>query len=303
MLTSHEMYLDMIEKVMDRARREETPRAASFTDIATAMALIPDGAHLAISKIEPMAAVRALVAMGRHDLHLIAVPTAGFAADLLVAAGLVRVIETGAVLLQEHGAAPAVMRALAEGRVQRIESACPLLELQIQAGALGLPFVPVPGLEGSDVLVARPDLSVVASPFSGDAVVLAPALRPDVTLIHALRADLDGNIVVSSLAEDHLLARAARMCIATVESVCADALASLSADERVVPAFFVSALVEAPLGTWPLALPGVRDADAQGIATHLAASARAAENPFLPFAAPTRPAPDFHYSAKRTSDR
>ena len=267
----------MLKKVHNESARsgaEATTRAATtFVDLATAVASIADGSRVAISKIEPMDAARALALSGRRDLALVAVPTAGFAADLLVAVGAVGSIETGAITLPGHGGSPAASRALAEKRLRRIESACPLLELQIQAGALGLPFTPVPHVLGSEVVSSRDDLRVIDDPFgSGDRIVVAPALRPDVALIHGLRADFDGNVVVSALGEDRLLARAAHVTIVTVEEIRADATARTADDEIVVPSIFVTAIAPAPGGTWPVADARGDGADAAGIAAHLAAS-------------------------------
>jgi glutaconate CoA-transferase subunit A len=244
-----------------------------FKTLAEAVALIEDGASLAITKFNPMAGVRELVRQRRTGLRLIGVPTAGFAVDLLIAAGCARSVETGAFVLGGHGPAVNAMRAIKEGRVVSIESACPLIELQLRAGASGLSFTPVPGLFGSDIMASRAELRSMPDPYDARFdVAIAPALRPDAALIHGLRADAAGNIVTTVHNEDRLVAQAARIVIATVEEVRGDALQTLAADEQVIPALYFDAVAEAPGGALPLGCPGHYPADGAALKAYLDAS-------------------------------
>lgn len=248
-----------------------------FRPLGEAIALIADGASLAVTKFNPMAGVRELIRQGRSGLHLIGVPTAGFAVDLLIAAGCARSVESGAFVLGGHGAAANAIRAISAGTVRSIESACPLIELQLLAGASGLSFTPVPGLFGSDIMARRAELKAMADPYDPRFdVAIAPALRPDAALIHGLRADSRGNVVTTVHNEDRLVAQAARVVVATVEEVRDDALASLAADEQVIPALYFDAIALAPGGARPLACPGHYPADADAIGRYLDA-ARSAE--------------------------
>ncbi len=116
--------------------------------------------------------------------------------------------------------------------------------MALQAGASGVSFTPVPGLLGSDLLAWRPDFRVVDDPYRpGERVVLVPAIKPDFALLHGRRADLEGNVVIGTGFDDRLVAQASSHVIYSVEAVHEAATGSLAADEQVIPAAFVDALV------------------------------------------------------------
>jgi glutaconate CoA-transferase, subunit A len=116
--------------------------------------------------------------------------------------------------------------------------------MALQAGASGVSFAPVPGLLGSDLLRWRTDFRVVDDPYRpGEKVVLVPAIRPDFALLHGRCADLEGNLVIGISYDDRLVAQASQRVIYSVDSVREDATGSLTADEQVLPAAFVDALV------------------------------------------------------------
>jgi glutaconate CoA-transferase subunit A len=214
-----------------------------------AAAAIPDGASIGIGRFSPLALVRELIKAGRKHLHVVGVPIGELAVDMLIAAGAVRSIETSGVDLGEHGFAPAFTKAVERGELKVTDSSCPALLMALQAGASGIPFTPVPGLIGTDLLANRPDWKLVDDPFdNGRQIVLVPAIRPDFALVHALRADPRGNAVTSTRNDDRLLIQAARRVVMTVEEITPDALESLAPDEQVIPAAYVDVLTEAPGG-------------------------------------------------------
>ena len=222
---------------------------------------IADGAMLALPpdySFVPMAAVRALVLRGVRDLHLVTVPQAGIAADLLIGAGCVATIETAAVSLGELGNAPRFTAAVEGGRVAIRDSTCPAIHAALQAAEKGVPFMPLRGLIGSDLLGARPDWHVIDNPLAdsgGDPIVLLPALRPDVALFHAPYADEHGNVWLGARRELVTMAHAARETLVTVEEVRpGDLLADETLAAGTLPALYVTALAEAPRGAWPLGL-------------------------------------------------
>ena len=222
---------------------------------------IADGAMLALPpdySFVPMAAVRALVRRDVRDLHLVTVPQAGIAADLLIGAGCVATIETAAVSLGELGNAPRFTAAVEGGRVAIRDSTCPAIHAALQAAEKGVPFMPLRGLIGSDLLGARPDWHVIDNPLAdsgGDPIVLLPALRPDVALFHAPYADEHGNVWLGARRELVTMAHAARETLVTVEEVRpGDLLADETLAAGTLPALYVTALAEAPRGAWPLGL-------------------------------------------------
>src|SRR5438046_1267834 len=91
------------------------------------------------------------------------------------------------------------------------------------AGAAGLPCAILRGYQGSDLVRVNPNIRFVTCPFTGEALAAVPALRPDVTIIHAQRADRAGNVLVEGITgvqKEAVLA--ARRALVTVEEVVAD---------------------------------------------------------------------------------
>lgn len=235
--------------------------------------MVPDGASIGIGRLPPMALIRELVRRKTRDLDLTTVPTGGLAEDLLIAAGAVRSLQTSGIDLGEHGEAPNFARAVEQGRVTITDSTCPALLLALQAGASGVSFAPVPGLFGSDLLRRRGDWKVIDDPYRvGCQVVLVPAIRPEVALVHCLRADAAGNLVTTIEFDDRLLMQAARAVIATVELMAEDATASLLPDEQLIPAAYVDAIAVVPGGSLPVGCYGRFPDDSDAIRKYAAAA-------------------------------
>lgn len=129
---------------------------------------------------------------------------------------------------------------------------------------MGLPFIGVWGLLGSDILKQRPDLKVVEDPFRpGRHVVVAEAIRPDVSILHALKADPEGNAVLAGKQESPVMAQASKRVIVTAEEV-VDRLTPVDAAQEghtFLPAVDADLVVKAPFGAHPGALPGAYSHD------------------------------------------
>src|SRR5262249_18908112 len=191
--------------------------------IDEALRPIEDGCMLVVARPSAgvaMTATRALIRRGVKGLHLVALPVGGLQVDLLVGAGCVEVVEAAAVTLGEHGLAPRFSAAVMAGTIRMMDATCPALHASLQATEKGVPFMPLRGLIGSDVLAHRPDWRVIDNPFADrDPVVLLPALRPDVALIHAPMADRAGNVFVGRQREFFTMAHAAAKTVVTVEKL------------------------------------------------------------------------------------
>ena len=127
----------------------------SFRSLQQLAAAIPDGARIAVAQDScgvSMALTRALIRRKARGLHLVCVPISGMQADLLIGSGCVDTIETSAVSLGEYGSAPRFLAALRSGRLRLLEATCPAIHAALQAGEKDLPFIPLRGLIGSDVL-------------------------------------------------------------------------------------------------------------------------------------------------------
>ena len=241
-------------------------------------ALVPDGSRLALppdNSLAPCAFARALIRRGVRRLRLIGVPVSGFATDLLIGAGCVAEIETSAVTLGEAGLAPRFTAALAAGTLRITDATCPAIHTALQAAEKGVPFMPLRGVLGSDLVAHRPDWRVIQNPFSTepDEILLVPALHPDIAAFHAVMADAAGNVWVGRRRELATLAHASRRTLVTVERIVPG---NLLDDERLAPgtiaSTYIDALAIAERGTWPIALLDEYDADP----AHLAHYARAA---------------------------
>jgi glutaconate CoA-transferase subunit A len=119
------------------------------------------------------------------------------------------------------------------------------------AGASGLPFAVLRGYVGSDLVDVNPDIATIKCPFTGERVAAVPALRPDVAIVHAQRADRAGNVLIEGIVgvqKETVLA--AHRAIVTVEEIVDDLMAP-SHNSVVLPSWTVDAIVEAPGGARP----------------------------------------------------
>jgi glutaconate CoA-transferase subunit A len=239
-------------------------------------ARIPDGAMVVVPPDYAgvsLALTRALVARGVRGLHLLASPSSGIQVDMLIAAGCVATMEAAAVTLGEYGAAPAFAAAVKAGRIRMKDSTCPAIHAALGAAEKGLPFIPLRGLIGSDVLRHRDDWKVQQNPFSDspDPIVLLPALRPDFAVFHAAAADREGNVWFGRRREVMVMAHASRTALVTVERVldtCFFDREELVAS--VLPALYVGGVAVAPKGAWPLGLDEEYGVDAAAMARYAA---------------------------------
>jgi len=228
-----------------------------FADIEAFAAAIPDGTRLAIPPDYSgvaVAATRALVRRNIRGLHLIAVPQAGLQADVLIGAGCVATLEAAGINLGEHGLAPRFTAAVLAGSIVMRDATCPAIHAGLQAAEKGIPFLPLRGILGSDLLRVRPDWRVIDNPFGhNDPIVLIPAIRPDIALFHARLADRHGNVWIGVRRELMLMAHASAKTYVTVETVQTDnLLADPALAAGTIPALYIDAIQQAPGGMRPL---------------------------------------------------
>ena len=203
-----------------------------------------------------MAATAALIEAGVKDLHLVCVPISGMQADLLIGAGSVTVLEASAISLGEAGSAPRFTAAVLEGSVRLRDATCPAIHAGLLAAQRGVPFMPIAGILGSDLLKVRPDWKVIDSPVGEPGkVVVVPAITPDVALFHAREADRAGNIRIGRHRELATMAYAAKRTLVTVERI-VDRNLQETEDlaAGTLPSLYVDAIAVAERGAWPLSL-------------------------------------------------
>jgi glutaconate CoA-transferase subunit A len=222
--------------------------------LADAISLVSDGAMVALGgglcARLPMALVRELIRQGRCGLHLIG-SAHSIDVDLLVATGAVRRCEESYVgFEQDLGLAPGYRRAAEAGTIEVAESCCATILAQLRAAEMGLPFLPVRGVRGSDIGRLHPEYAEITCPFTGETLVAVPALRPDVALLHAPAGDRYGNLHLEQpYVLDERFASASRLVIATVDELVSTEEVARSG--ITIPAHLVAAVAEVPYGAHP----------------------------------------------------
>ena len=254
---------------------------------------IHDGAHISFGGFtvsrQPMACAYEIARQKTRGLHVY-MHSGGQALDLLIGAGCVRAVEIA------YGAngrfAPTCVcfrRAVERGELLVEDYTNYQMTLRFQAGAMGVPFLPVRSGMGTDIVkrwgfdaeMRRQDmrlpnrkLVVLADPFAeGDPnpLVLVPAINPDVTVIHAQQADTQGTVRIGGLTfADLEQARAARHVIVTCEELVEPEVLRAEPDRNQIPFFMVDAVVHVPHGAHPTACYGFYDYDAQHLNTYRA---------------------------------
>jgi glutaconate CoA-transferase subunit A len=222
-----------------------------------------------------MALTPHLIEHGAGDLHLVCVPTGGLQPDMLIGAGLVRVIETSAMTLGEAGGAPCFNRAVKDGSIEIRDATCPAIHAGLLAAQKGAPFTAMRGLIGSDVLRYREDWRVIDNPFSDgeDPVVLIPAIHPDIAIFHCPMADRQGNVWIGRRRELATMAYASKRTIVTVERVIEGSLfENETMAAGTLPALYVDAIGIAPKGAQPYGLWGEYAVESEEILRYAAAA-------------------------------
>ncbi|GLQ05475.1 CoA transferase subunit A [Sneathiella chinensis] len=219
---------------------------------------IPNGAKIAVPSDYAgvaMEATREIIRQGISDLHLVGIPTSGLQSELLIGAGLVKTFESSALTLGEYNPPPRFNQAVKDGTIKLVDATCPAIHAALQASQKGLPFMPLRGIIGSDILTHHPDWKVIDNPFAdNDPIVAIPAIRPDVALFHAPLADRNGNVWAGRRRELVNMTQASKTALITVEKITDTPLLE---DETmaagVIPDLYVGGVAHCPKGTWPLA--------------------------------------------------
>ncbi len=257
------------------------PLRDKVVDVATAIAGVPDGAMIALggglSARLPMAFVRELIRQRKRDLHLVG-SAHSIDVDLLVAAEAVRRCEESYVgFEQDLGLAPAYRRAAESGNIEVAESCCVTILAQLRATELGLPFLPVRGVRGSDILRLHPEYAEVTCPFTGEVLVAVPALKPDVALLHAPLGDRYGNLHLEQpYVLDERFASSSARVVATVERLVSTA--DVAANGVTIPAHLVAAVAEVPFGAHPTSCYPEYAYDREHLSTYVKAAQSGGED-------------------------
>jgi glutaconate CoA-transferase, subunit A len=241
-----------------RRRTQERDRSLreKVMSLEEAAALVPDGAWVGIGgstlSRTPMAIIWALIRAGRRDL-VCARGISSSEGELLFAAGASRHLVTSWFSLGIVWGVSRIMRAFTESNRARFEEWSHMaMGLRFRGGAMGVPFLPMRSMLGSGVIAQLPDTRVIDCPFTGEKLVLVPALNPEVALIHVQRCDPYGNAQIDGLPFMDLdIAMAANRVILTTERIVSNDQIRRRPDRTKIPFFAVDAVVEVPFGSAP----------------------------------------------------
>ncbi|MEJ2012637.1 MAG: CoA-transferase [Anaerolineales bacterium] len=198
----------------------------------------------------PMSLTREIVRQGIGDLRLAGQGVLEL--DLLLAAGLVKALDITYIGLEVYGVSNALRREVESGRVERcVEWSNAALAWRFKAAAMGVPFLPVRSMLGSDTLKYSA-AKVIECPFTGEPLCLLPALILDVGLIHVHRADKYGNAQIDGISGFAAeLARASRRLLISAEQIVPTEEIRARPEKTIIPYYLVDAVVEAPFGSHP----------------------------------------------------
>jgi glutaconate CoA-transferase, subunit A len=198
----------------------------------------------------PMSIVNEIV---RQEIGGFSVAGQGvFELDMLLGASLVKELDLTYIGLEVYGVSNALRREVESGRVERVvEWSNASIAWRFKAAAMGVPFIPVRSMLGTDTLKYSAAV-VVECPFTGLPVCLLPALILDVGIIHVHRADMYGNAQIDGITGFAVeMARASKTLIVSAEEIVPTEDFRCHPDRTVIPYYLVDAVVEAPFGSHP----------------------------------------------------
>jgi glutaconate CoA-transferase subunit A len=206
----------------------------------------------------PMAMIWALIRARKKNLTCARCITSSDG-DLVVASGICDHVITSWFNQGILWGVSKVMRHHVEsGKARYDEWSHMAVGMRFRAGAMGIPFMPIRSMLGSDVARIRPEAKEMTCPFTGEKLLLVPALNPDVALIHVQRCDAYGNAQMDGLQfMDVDLAMAANKVILTSERIVSNDQIRRAPDQTKIPFFCVDAVVEVPFGSMPHECYGV----------------------------------------------
>lgn len=254
---------------------------SKLTTLADAVASIPSGAHVALPGFAitrcAMAFAREVIRQGIRGLT-VSQCVGAMDADLLVGAGAVDRIIYGGGSLDRFGRLACVNRGIEDGSLRADEYSSLSVTFRYLAGALGIPFIPIRSLRGSDLVTrleerADGDVAMVTDPFSGETWLALKPLVPDVAIALVQIADEHGNAQIWGPRWDNVeQVRAGRRTIVIAEQVVREEVIRQSPERTVIPGLHVSHVVELPFAAHPTSVYGVYDYDAAAIEQYVEAT-------------------------------
>jgi glutaconate CoA-transferase subunit A len=209
----------------------------------------------------PFAAGHEIIRHRKKDLVL-ARATPDLIYDQMVAAGCARKVIYSYMGNPGVGSLRILRAAIEQGRLEWEEYSHFGMIARLQAGASGLPFLPMNQTGGEDLERANPNIKRIPDPYGGKDVIVVPALHPDVAIVHVQRADADGNAHLwGIIGEQKEAAFAARKVILTAEEIVDQSVIRSDPNRTMIPGIIVSAVCHVPHACHPSYAQGYYDRD------------------------------------------
>ncbi len=253
---------------------------SKLTSLSEAVGSIPSGSHIALSGFAiarcAMAFAREVVRQKIQRLTL-SQSVGGMDTDILVGAGAAERLIYGGGSLDRFGFLKCVNTGIENGSLQAEEYSSLSITYRYLAGSLGLPFIPIRSLAGSDILAqlqerSKSDIAFIKDPFSGDQWLALKPLKPDIAVVQVQTADEEGNAWILGPRWDNAeQARASKRTIVIAEHVVPGNVIRRQPELCVIPGLLVSHVVELPFASHPTAMFREYDYDADEIKKYVEA--------------------------------
>ncbi|HUG33769.1 MAG TPA: CoA-transferase [Anaerolineales bacterium] len=209
----------------------------------------------------PFAAGHEIIRQGKKDLTL-ARATPDLIYDQMVAAGCAKKVIFSYMGNPGVGSLRIVRSAIEQGKLEWEEYSHFGMITRLQAGASGLPFLPMNQTGATDLEKANPNIKRVPDPYGGKDVIVVPALNPDVAVVHVQRADANGNAHLwGIIGEQKEAAFAAKKVILTAEEIVDESVIRSDPNRTMIPGIVVSAVCHVPFACHPSYAQGYYDRD------------------------------------------
>jgi glutaconate CoA-transferase subunit A len=209
----------------------------------------------------PFAAGHEIIRQRKRELVL-ARATPDLIYDQMVAAGCARKVIFSYMGNPGVGSLRIIRTAIEKGELEWEEYSHFGMISRLQAGAAGLPFMPMNQTAATDLERVNPLIRRVVDPYSGQQVIAVPALNPDVAIVHVQRADVGGNAHLwGIIGEQKESAFAAKRLILTAEEIVDEAVIRSDPNRTLIPGFIVSAVCHVPYSSHPSYAQGYYDRD------------------------------------------
>jgi glutaconate CoA-transferase subunit A len=252
-----------------------------LTTLAEAVTSIPSGSHVALSGFATarcaMAFAHEIIRQGTSRLT-VSQCVGAIDADMMIGAGAVERIIYGGGSRGRSGQHQCICRAIEQGTLITEEFSSLSMTFRYLAGALGLPFIPIRSLNGSDILnrlqqQSPPVVSTLNDPFTGDDWLVLKPLIPDVAVMQVQAADEEGNAwILGPRWDNEEQAKASQRTIVITERLVSTEAIRRAPERTIIPGFRVSHVVHLPYSAHPSSVYGIYDFDEQHIELYAGAS-------------------------------